>query len=76
MRICPAITVPVLCQRTRDSFCDQALMEQVLTRLGGNWRMHWIPKAITAFSARSARGARIRRPDVGDVCRAWIGKVR
>jgi predicted alpha/beta-hydrolase family hydrolase len=75
----PAITVPVLCiNGTRDTFCDQALMKQVLTRLGANWRMHWIPDGDHSFRVpkRSGRTDKEVLAAVGDVCRGWIGELR
>jgi predicted alpha/beta-hydrolase family hydrolase len=75
----PAIAVPVLCiNGTRDTFCDQALMEKVLARLGANWRMHWIPEGDHSFRVpkRSGRTDQEVLAAVGDVCRTWIGEVR
>jgi predicted alpha/beta-hydrolase family hydrolase len=53
----PAITVPVLCcNGTRDDFCTRAVMEQVLTTVGPNWRMHWLEGADHGFHVLKKSG--------------------
>jgi predicted alpha/beta-hydrolase family hydrolase len=52
-----AIHVPVLCfNGTRDAFCEQPLMEQVVAKLGKNWRMHWIEAADHGFHVQKRSG--------------------
>jgi hypothetical protein len=70
-----AIRVPVLCLNgTRDPFCDRALMEEVLSRLDANWRMHWIDEADHSFHVlkRSGRTNREVLDEVADVSGAWL----
>jgi predicted alpha/beta-hydrolase family hydrolase len=53
----PAIRVPVLCiNGTRDTFCDPVLMKQVLTRVGNNFRMHWLKGADHGFHVLKSSG--------------------
>jgi predicted alpha/beta-hydrolase family hydrolase len=53
----PAIEVPVLCiNGTRDAFCDRTLMEQVLAKVGANWRMHWLEGADHGFHVLKGSG--------------------
>lgn len=51
------IETPVLCiNGTRDAFCDRRLMERELSRLGRNWRMHWIEGADHSFHVLKSSG--------------------
>jgi predicted alpha/beta-hydrolase family hydrolase len=71
----PAIQVPVLCiNGTRDTFCDRALMERVLTTVGSNWRMHWIDDADHGFHVpkRSGRTDRDVANEVAAEAAQWI----
>ncbi len=71
----PAIKVPVLCiNGTRDPFCDRALMEQTLTTLGKNWRMHWLEGADHSFHVLKSSGRTDREvlAEVADQCEAWL----
>jgi predicted alpha/beta-hydrolase family hydrolase len=74
----PDIRVPVLCfNGTRDPFCDQALMTQVVSRLGGNWRMHWLDGADHGFHAlkSSRRTDQDLLSEVGDATSQWIEEI-
>jgi predicted alpha/beta-hydrolase family hydrolase len=52
-----AIGVPVLCfNGTRDAFCERPLMEDVVAKLGSNWRMHWIEGADHGFHVLKKSG--------------------
>lgn len=70
----PAIGVPVLCiNGTRDEFCTRPLMEQVLTTVGPNWRMHWIEGADHGFHVLRSSGRRDAEvlQEIGRVAAAW-----
>ena len=74
----PDIEVPVLCfNGTRDPFCDPALMNQVVSRLGENWRMHWLDGADHGFHVLKSSGRTDRDllTDVGDATRQWIEEI-
>jgi predicted alpha/beta-hydrolase family hydrolase len=61
----PSIRMPVLCVNgTRDTLCTRSLMEDVLTRVGANWTMHWEEGADHSFHVLKSSG----RTD-GDVMR-------
>jgi len=69
----PNIKPPVMCiNGTRDKLCDQNLMNQVVSRLGRNWTMHWVDGADHSFGVlkRSGRTA----ADVLDEIAAAIGR--
>ena len=52
-----AIRVPVMCiSGTRDAFCERPLMEDVLSKLGRNWRMHWLDEADHGFHVLKSSG--------------------
>jgi predicted alpha/beta-hydrolase family hydrolase len=73
-----AIDTPVLCiNGTRDAFCDRALMEQTLGRLGANWRMHWIDGADHSFGVlkSSGRTEGAVLTEVADEVQAWLGSL-
>ena len=68
------IPAPVLCiNGTRDSFCQQDLMVAVLSRLGSNWRMHWLEGADHGFHVlkRSGRSDQDILSEVGQEVEAW-----
>jgi predicted alpha/beta-hydrolase family hydrolase len=75
----PAITVPVLCVNgTRDDFCTPSLMEEVLTTVGPNWRMHWIQGADHSFHVLKSSGrtdADVMR-EIGEVAASWLDQLR
>jgi predicted alpha/beta-hydrolase family hydrolase len=70
----PAIREPVLCVNgTRDALCRRDLMEQVLTRVGDNWTMHWLEGADHGFHVLKSSGRTdgdVMR-EIGDVVRQW-----
>jgi len=52
-----AIRAPVMCiSGTRDAFCDRPLMEDVLSKLGRHWRMHWLDGADHGFHVLKSSG--------------------
>ena len=74
----PAIRVPVLCiNGTRDDFCTPSLMENVLTTVGKNWRMHWIEGADHSFHVPKSSGRRDAdvMEEIGTVSSAWAGAL-
>jgi len=74
-----AIRVPVLCLNgTKDPFCDRSRMEDVLSTLGANWRMHWIEGADHSFHVlkRSGRTNRDVLGEVAEVSSAWLEGLR
>jgi uncharacterized protein len=61
----PSIRMPVLCVNgTRDTLCTRSLMDDVLTRVGATWTMHWEEGADHSFHVLKSSG----RTD-GDVMR-------
>jgi predicted alpha/beta-hydrolase family hydrolase len=74
-----AIGVPVLCfNGTRDAFCERPLMEDVVAKLGSNWRMHWIEGADHGFHVpkRSGRTDAQVMAEVAAETRAWVKGLR
>ena len=70
----PSIQVPVLCfNGTRDDLCRTDLMEQVLQRVGPNWRMHWLEAADHSFHVlkKSGRTDAEVLDEVADDAQAW-----
>jgi predicted alpha/beta-hydrolase family hydrolase len=52
-----AIRMPVLCVNgTRDALCTKSIMDDVLTRLGENWTMHWEDGADHSFHVLKSSG--------------------
>lgn len=71
----PDITVPVLCiNGTRDEFCTPALMEDVLTTAGPNWRMRWVSGADHSFHVlkQSGRTDQEVMSEIGAATAEWI----
>ena len=53
----PSITMPALCLNgTRDAFCRRDLMEEVLTRVGPRFEMHWLEGADHSFHVLKSSG--------------------
>lgn len=74
----PNIMLPVLCVNgTRDPFCDSRLMEQVRSRLGANWRMHWLAGADHGFHVlkRSGRTDRSVLEEIASETQAWLREL-
>jgi len=70
-----AIGVPVLCfNGTRDAFCERPLMDDVVAKLGNNWRMHWIEDADHGFHVlkRSGRTDAQVMGEVAAETRQWL----
>ena len=71
----PRIAVPVLCfNGTRDSLCRRDLMDAVVARLGGNFRMHWLEGADHSFhvTRSSGRTDADALEEIGTATRAWL----
>jgi predicted alpha/beta-hydrolase family hydrolase len=71
----PSIHQPVLCLNgTRDELCRRDLMEDVLRRVGPNWRMHWLEGADHSFHVLKSSGRTDAQvmDEVGDLARDWI----
>jgi len=71
----PAITARVLCiNGTRDPFSDRQLMEKTLSRLGANWRMHWVDGADHSFHVLKSSGRNDQdvMAEVGDTIQQWV----
>ncbi len=69
------IVVPVLCfNGTRDSLCRRDLMDAVVARLGGNFRMHWLEGADHSFHVTKASGRTDADvlDEIGTTTRAWL----
>jgi uncharacterized protein len=71
----PAIRVPTLCiNGTRDALCTTSIMEDVLTRVGPNWRMQWEESADHSFHVLKSSGrtdAEVMR-SIGVGATAWV----
>jgi predicted alpha/beta-hydrolase family hydrolase len=53
----PSIRMPAICfNGTRDPFCSKSIMDEVLTRVGANWRMEWIEGADHSFHVLKSSG--------------------
>jgi len=71
----PAIQAPTLCLNgTRDDLCRRDLMEEVLTRVGPSFQMHWIEGADHSFHVqkRSGRTEDDVQAEIGDTARSWV----
>lgn len=74
-----SISMPALCfNGTRDTLCRRDLMEDVLSTLGPNWRMHWLDGADHSFhvlkaSGRTNEGA---LQEIATVVREWLPQIR
>ena len=74
-----AIGVPVLCfNGTRDAFCERPLMEDVVGKLGSNWRMHWLEGADHGFHVpkKSGRTDAQVMAEVAAETQAWRTALR
>ena len=74
----PAITMPVLCVNgTRDALCTKSIMDDVLTRVGANWTMHWEEGADHSFHVLKSSGrtdADVMR-DLASTASAWTSRL-
>ena len=71
------ITVPVLCLNgTRDALCRRDSMDAVVSRLSGNFRMHWLEGADHSFHVLKSSGRTDADvlSDIGDATEQWIGR--
>ena len=71
----PRISIPVLCVNgTRDTLCQQVLMQETLARLGSNWTMHWLEGADHSFHVTKASGRTDREvlEEVGATTAGWL----
>jgi predicted alpha/beta-hydrolase family hydrolase len=74
----PRIAIPVLCVNgTRDTLCEQPLMDETLARLGSNWMMHWLEAADHSFHVTKASGRTDREvlEEVGTATADWLARV-
>jgi len=74
----PNIAVPTLCLNgTRDALCTPELMEQVLTRVGPRFRMHWLDGADHSWHVlkRSGRTDADVLDEAGRVAEEWIERA-
>lgn len=74
----PSIAMPVLCVNgTRDALCTRSIMDDVLTRVGRNWTMHWEEGADHSFHVLKSSGrtdADVMR-DIGATANQWINAL-
>ena len=71
----PRIAMPTLCLNgTRDALCRRDLMEEVLPRLGDNFRMHWLEGADHSFHVLKASGRTDAEvmSEIGHTAAAWM----
>ena len=68
------IEVPTLCLNgTRDALCTRELMDRAISRLEGNWTMHWLEGADHSFHVLKSSGRTDRDvlTEVGEAVGAW-----
>lgn len=74
----PVIQMPVLCVNgTRDALCTKSIMEDVLTRVGTNWTMHWEEGADHSFHVLKSSGrtdAAVMR-QIAETGKTWIQSI-
>lgn len=73
------IAAPVLCfNGTRDSLCRQDLMQGVISRLPGNWHMHWLDGADHSLhvTRRSGRNDEDVLDEIGRTTEDWVAGLR
>jgi hypothetical protein len=71
----PDIAVPTLCLNgTRDALCRPDLMEQVLARVGPDFRMHWLEGADHSWHVlkRSGRTDADVLDEAGRATEEWL----
>lgn len=74
----PRIAVPVLCLNgTRDTLCQQDLMERAITTVRAPWTMHWLEGADHGFHVlkSSGRGDADVLAEVAHVAASWIAAL-
>jgi predicted alpha/beta-hydrolase family hydrolase len=74
----PAIGVPTLCiNGTRDDFCSRTIMQDVLTTVGANWRMHWVEGADHSFHVlkSSGRDDSAVLQEIGETTSDWLKAI-
>jgi hypothetical protein len=75
----PAITMPALCiNGTRDALCTPSIMEEVLGRVGANFRMQWEAGADHSFHVLKSSGrtdAEVMR-SIGAGAAGWVDGIR
>ncbi|HST60628.1 MAG TPA: alpha/beta family hydrolase, partial [Longimicrobium sp.] len=61
----------------RDELCTPELMEQVLQRVGPNWRMHWLQAADHSFHVlkKSGRTDAEVLDEAGEAAAAWVAEL-
>ena len=64
----------IVANGTRDPFCDRNLMQQVLSGLGTNWRMHWVEGADHSFHVLKTSGRTDREvlTELANETDAWL----
>ena len=68
------IDVPTLCLNgTRDALCTRELMDRAISRLEGNWTMHWLEGADHSFHVLKSSGRTDNDvlTEVGEAVGAW-----
>jgi uncharacterized protein len=74
----PSVQMPTICfNGTRDALCTPAIMNEVLTRVGPNWTMHWIEGADHSFHVLKSSGRTDAdvMTEAGDAAGAWLGTL-
>jgi predicted alpha/beta-hydrolase family hydrolase len=72
------VSAPVLCiNGTRDPLCRRDLMENVLTAMESNWRMHWLDGADHSFHVLKSSGRTDQGvlQEVAAVTRDWLSHM-
>ena len=74
-----AITMPVICfNGTRDALCTRSIMDDVMTRVGRNWTMHWEEGADHSFHVLKSSGRtdpEVMR-DIAATAKIWAQGLR
>ena len=74
----PQITMPTICfSGTRDPLCTPNLMNDVLTRVGPNWTMHWVEGADHSFHVLKSSGRTDADvlTEIGDATAHWLPSI-
>ena len=74
----PSIATPTLCLNgTRDALCRRDLMENVLTRVGPRFTMHWLEGADHSFHVLKSSGRTDAQvlEEVGETSERWMSEL-
>lgn len=73
-----SVRVPTLCfNGTRDEFCEPALMNEAMSKVGDNWTMHWVADADHSMHVlrRSGRSDAEVLDEIGAATSEWLDRL-